>query len=80
MGAVPTATKSRPTSEIDWHLCAFMVPERLLTMGSPRDQQGNVKMTANPPRPPPPRPAGEQAIGTQLYALIRQAIAELESR
>ena len=51
-------------------------------MGSPRDQQGDVKMTtiASAPRPPPPRPAGEQAIGTQLYALIRQAIAELESR
>ncbi|MBS1148833.1 MAG: hypothetical protein H6Q89_531 [Myxococcaceae bacterium] len=48
-------------------------------MGSPKNQQGNVKMTsaATAPRPKP-RPAGEQAIGTQLYALIRQAIAELK--
>jgi hypothetical protein len=51
-------------------------------MGSPKNQQGNVKIntatTTAAPRPPPPRPAGEQAIGTQLYALIRQAIVELE--
>lgn len=49
-------------------------------MGSPRNQQGTVKMTiaANTPRPVPPRPLGEQAIGTQLYAQIRQAIAEIK--
>jgi hypothetical protein len=53
-------------------------------MGSSRNQQGTVKMTSNtaaasaPRPPPPPRPAGEQAIGTELYALIRQAIAELK--
>jgi|GEM_PF-3388570 len=29
-------------------------------------------------RPAPPRPAGEQAIGSALYAQIRQAIAELK--
>ena len=50
-------------------------------MGSPRNQQGTkMTNTATPsaPRPPaPPRPAGEQAIGTELYELIRQAIAEL---
>ncbi len=48
-------------------------------MGSPKNQQGNVKVnSATPPRPRPPRPAGEQAINTQLYAQIRQAIAEIK--
>ena len=59
-----------------------MVAERLL-MGSLGNQKGTnmtQSQTANTPSPAPPpqRPAGEQAIGTELYALIRQAIAELK--
>ncbi len=46
-------------------------------MGPPRNQPGEVKMHPTP-RPPQPKPAGEQAIGSQLYALIRQAIAEIK--
>ena len=30
------------------------------------------------PKPVVPKPAGEQAIGSQHYALIRQAIAEIK--
>jgi hypothetical protein len=30
------------------------------------------------PRPSAPKPAGEQAIGSHLYALIRQAIAQIK--
>lgn len=47
-------------------------------MGTPSNQEGGVKMIAVTPRPAPPKPAGEQAIGTHLYALIRQAIAEIK--
>jgi hypothetical protein len=43
-------------------------------MGHPEEG----KMNPQPSRPTPPKPAGEQAIGTQLYALIRQAIAEIK--
>ena len=49
-------------------------------MGKVRNPQGAVKMnTQLPVAPrPPPRPAGEQAIGSLLYAQIRQAIAEIK--
>ena len=50
--------------------------ERLL-MGPPRNQPGVIKVNATT-RPPVAKPAGEQAIGSQLYALIRQAIAEIK--
>ena len=30
------------------------------------------------PRPSSPKPLGEQAINSQLYALIRQAIAQIK--
>jgi hypothetical protein len=65
-------------AEILSPLCALVVAERLL-MGSPKNHQGNVKVNAaTPPRPRPPRPAGEQAISPALYAQIRQAIAEIK--
>ena len=46
-------------------------------MGPRKHPPGDVKMTATP-RPAQPKPAGEQAIGSHLYALIRQAIAEIK--
>jgi hypothetical protein len=50
-------------------------------MGPSRNPQGDAKMNAASPRPlPKPRPAGEQAISVQLYAQIKQAIAELIKR
>lgn len=57
-------------------------------MGTDGKQQGEAAMRHTtpvvPPKPSKPvrirttRPAGEQAIGSQLYAQIRQAIAELK--
>ena len=74
-------TGERNLMEINRPLCVFDMAERLL-MGSSKSQGAvPVKLTTTaiaPRPPPPPRPAGEQAISPQLYALIRQAIAELE--